>query len=318
MAHAEPRRQGMAGFLLVWAGQVVSTLGSNLTGFALAVWVYQRTGSATRFALIAFATMVPGLLLTPLAGVLVDRWDRRHALILSDAGAGCATLGLVVLIRQGHLEIWEIYLLMAAVSAFGALRWPAFSAATTLMVPSRHLGRASGMTQLGEAAAELTAPALAGVLLGVVGRQGIVLVDFVTYLAAIGTLLLVRVPSPPASAAGTAARGSLLREARFGWLFIRRRPGLLALLLVFAATGIGLGMVQVLLSPMVLAFTSAAVLGRVLTGAGCGMVAGSLVMSAWGGPRRRVAWILGLLALQGTVLLFGGWRPSAPLIALAA
>jgi DHA3 family macrolide efflux protein-like MFS transporter len=318
VAAARDRRQGVAGFLLVWAGQVVSTLGSNLTGFALAVWVYQSTGSATRFALIAFVTTVPGMLLGPIAGALVDRWDRRHALIVSDAGAGCATLGLLLLIRQGRLEIWEIYLLMAAVSVFGALRWPALSAATTLMVPARHLGRASGLMQLGEALAELVAPVLAGLLLGVIGRQGIVAVDFATFVVAVATLLAVRVPSPPASGVGVAARGSLLGEARSGWVFIRQRPGLLALLLLFAATGIGMGMVEVLLAPMVLAFASAAVLGRVLSVAGAGMLAGSLVMTVWGGPRRRVACILGLLLAQGAVLLVGGVRPSAPLIAAAA
>ena len=81
-------RRGMTAFLVVWAGQVVSALGSNLTGFALAVWIYQQTGSATLFALITLVTTVPGLLLLPFAGALVDRWDRRRAMIVADGGAG--------------------------------------------------------------------------------------------------------------------------------------------------------------------------------------------------------------------------------------
>lgn len=305
----------MTSFVVIWVGQVVSTLGSGLTGFALAVWVYQQTGSTTRFALIAFVTFLPGILLSPLAGALADRWDRRLAMIVSDLGAAGATLALVLLIWRGRLELWQIYLLMFVVSAFGALRWPAFAAATTLMVPKRHLGRAGGMTEMGEAAGELVAPLIAGALVMTIGRQGILLIDFATYLVAVIALLAVRIPPPPVTAEGAAARGSLLREALHGWWFIRRRPGLLALLLLFASTHVGLGMVQILLTPMVLSFASAAVLGGVLTVAGVGMLAGSLVMSAWGGPRRRVAGILGLLALQGTTLLFGGLRPSAPLIA---
>lgn len=310
--------RSMTSFVIIWLGQVVSTLGSGLSGFALAVWVYQQTGSTTRFALIAFVTVLPGMVLSPLAGALVDRWDRRSAMIVSDLGAAGATLALVLLVWHGRLEIWEIYLLMFAISAFGALRWPAFAAATTLMVPARHLGRAGGMTEMGEAIADLVAPLVAGVLVMTIGRQGILLIDFATYLVAVIALLAVRIPRPPATREGVTGRGSLLREAWQGWLFVRRRPGLLALLLLFASTHVGLGMVQVLLAPMVLSFASAAVLGEVLTVAGVGLLAGSLVMSVWGGPRRRVAGILGFLLLQGTTLLFGGLPPSAPLIAAVA
>jgi DHA3 family macrolide efflux protein-like MFS transporter len=308
----------MAGFVTIWLGQVVSTLGSGLSGFALAVWVYQTTGSATRFALIAFVTMVPGIVLSPFAGALVDRWDRRRLILASDLGAAAATLALVMLVRAGRLELWQIYGLMFAVSSFGALRWPAFAAATTMMVPARHLGRASGMSDLGEAMADLLAPLVAGALVATVGLQGILSIDLATYLAAVAALLVVRIPPPPVSAEGAAARGSLWREAWQGWRFIRRRPGLLALLLVFATTHVGMGMVQVLLTPMILAFASPAVLGRVLATAGLGMLAGSLVMSVWGGPRRRVAGILGLLVLQGVTLMVGGLRPNAVLVAAMA
>jgi DHA3 family macrolide efflux protein-like MFS transporter len=310
--------RGMTTFLVVWAGQVISALGSYLTGFALAVWVYQQTGSATYFALISLVTTLPGMLLLPFAGALVDRWDRRWAMILGDSGAGIATLALALLIWKGHLELWEIYVLMAVISTFGAIGWPAFSAATTLLVPRRHLGRASGMTQLGDASAQIIAPLLAGAMIVTIGRQGVVLLDFTSYVVAIAALLVVRFPRPPAAPEGTAARGSLWREARSGWSFIRQRPGLLALLVLLAITNSGTGMVQVLLSPMVLSFASAAVLGRVLTVAGCGMLAGGLVMTAWGGPRRRVAGLLGFLLLQGAVLPFGALRASAVLIGAGA
>jgi MFS transporter, DHA3 family, macrolide efflux protein len=308
----------MKTFLVIWAGQVISALGSNLTGFALGVWVYQQTGSATRFAFITLATTVPGMLLSPLAGALVDRWDRRWAMILADGGAGLATLALALLIWKGHLELWHIYVLMAIISAFGSLSWPAFTAAVTMMVPGRHLGRANGMTQLGEAAAQILAPLLAGAMVVSLGRQGVVLIDFVSYLVAVAALLVVRVPRPPASPEAAAAAGSLWREASSGWSYIRRHPGLLALLVLLAFTNLGLGMVQVLLSPMVLSFASPAVLGRVLTVAGFGLLAGGLLMSAWGGPRRRVAGILGLLLMQGLILPFGGLRASATLICAAA
>jgi DHA3 family macrolide efflux protein-like MFS transporter len=319
-AELPAERHGMTAFLVVWAGQVVSVLGSQLTGFALAVWIYQQTGSATLFALITLVTTVPGMLLLPFAGALVDRWDRRWAMILSDSGAGIATLALALLIWRGRLELWQIYVLMSVISCFSALRWPAFTAATTMLVPSRHLGRAAGLNQLGEAAAQILSPLLAGALVVTIGRQGIVLIDFASYLFSIATLLAVRIPRPPAvtGGEGAPAKGSLWQEARSGWSFIRQRPGLLAVLTLFAVTNSGMGLVQVLLSPMVLSFASPAVLGRVLTVAGCGMLVGGLVMSAWGGPRRRVAGILGFLLFQGLILPLGGLRASAVLIAAGA
>ena len=215
-AELPAERRGMTAFLVVWAGQVVSVLGSYLTGFALAVWIYQQTGSATLFALITLVTTVPGMLLLPFAGALVDRWDRRRAMIVSDAGAGIATLALALLIWRGRLDLWQIYVLMAVISTFSALRWPAFTAATTMLVPRQHLGRAAGLNQLGEAAAQILSPLLAGALVVTIGRQGVVLIDFASYLFAIATLLVVRIPRPPATGVrrpseGVAVAGSPLR-----------------------------------------------------------------------------------------------------------
>ncbi len=311
------KSRGMAAFLAVWAGQVVSSLGTGLSGFALGVWVYQRTGSATRFALITLVTTLPGIFLTPIAGALVDRWDRRRAMILSNAGAGCTTLILALLFWYGRLELWHIYLLLALGSAFGTLQWPAFSAATTLLVPKEHLGRAAGLTQAGAAVSVILAPVLAGVLVVRIGLQGVVLVDCATFVVALATLLCVHVPRAEVTAEGLATRGSLLREAASGWSYIRQRPGLLSLLGLSAASNFSVGMMQVLVTPMILSFTSAAVLGRVMSVAGVGMLAGSLLISVWGGPSRRVLGILGFMMLQGAILLAGGLWPSAILIAAA-
>lgn len=308
---------GLRTFLTIWAGQVVSVLGTYLSGFALGVWVYQQTGSASKFALIALVTTLPGMLLAPIAGALADRWDRRTAMIVSDLGAGCATLVLAALLWAGRLDLWHIYVLLSISSIFATLQWPAFTAATTLLVPREHLGRASGLTQAGNGFAEILAPALAGTLVGTIGLYGVVMIDVATFLVAVGTLLVVRVPRPAASAEGGAERRHLLREAAMGWTYIRLRRGLLALLVLLAATNFSMGLMQVLVTPMVLAFTSAAVLGRVLSVAGLGMLAGSVLMSAWGGPKRRVEGILGLLFLQGISLVAGGLRPNVVSITAA-
>jgi DHA3 family macrolide efflux protein-like MFS transporter len=313
-----PERRGMATFAVIWTGQVISALGSYLTGFALGVWIYQQTGSATLFAFISLATTVPAILLSPFAGALVDRWDRRWAMIVSDGGAAAATLVLALLIWRGRLELWHIYVLMTIISSFSSLSWPAFTAAVTMLVPSRHLGRASGMTQVGDAGAQILSPLIAGALLVSIGRQGVVLIDFISYFFAIVALLVVRIPRPAVTAEKIQERSSLWSEAKLGWSFIRERQGLLSLLLLLAVTNTGAGLIQVLLAPMVLSFASPDLLGRVLTTAGFGVLAGGLLMSVWGGPRRRVAGILGFLLLQGLILPIGALRQSIVLIATGA
>jgi MFS transporter, DHA3 family, macrolide efflux protein len=254
----------------------------------------------------------------PIAGALVDRWDRRRAMILSDVGAGLCTAGIALLLLAGRLQAWHIYLAMAISSLFSAFQWPAYSAATTLLVPKEHLGRASGMVQLGEAAAQIASPVVAGALMGTIGIQGVILIDLATLCLAVFTLLLTRVPRPVATAEGRAGQGSLWREATYGWTYIRARPGLLGLLLFFLMTNFASGFVQVLFTPLVLSFTTATVLGAILSMGGVGFLVGSLTMSAWGGPRRRVDGILGAACFMGMVLFAAGLRPNAWILGAAA
>jgi len=82
------RSKGMMIFSIIWAGQLVSTLGSGLTSFALGVWIYEATGSATLFAINMVIWILPNVVLSPVAGVLTDRWDRRLVMLFSDTGAG--------------------------------------------------------------------------------------------------------------------------------------------------------------------------------------------------------------------------------------
>lgn len=310
--------KGLKSFFIIWFGQSISLIGSGLTGFALGVWVYQRTGSVTQFALISLFTTLPGIVFSPVAGALVDRWDRRLAMILSDSGAGACTLSIALLVLSGQIQIWHIYLIMAVSSLFNAFRWPAYTAATSLLIPQEHFGRASGMVQLTEAIAQIASPVIAGVLVGVIQVQGVILIDFASFLFALVTLFVVRVPRPAATTEGKAGRGSLLEESAYGWRYIRARPGLLGLLLFFATTNFAFGIVTVLFTPLVLSFTTPAVLGVILSIGGLGFLAGSLAMSTWGGPKPRIYGILIFSLLQAAVLIAAGLPPSPVILALAA
>ncbi len=316
--HEAPKLEGMKAFLTVWIGQVVSLLGTGLTGFALGVWVYQRTGSVTQFALILFFGSLPGLVLAPLAGALVDRWNRRTTLIASDAAAAVITLILLLLLwdeSKNLLELWHLYLLTAIASVAGSVQWPAFSAATTLLVAKEHYGRASGLAQMAGAIAQIASPVLGAFLLLQVHLRGILLIDLATFGVAFVTWLLVRIPEPVRPPGGPAT--SLRQEAATGWTYLRERPGLLALLILFACTNFNVGMLQALLPPLVLSFAPATTLGSMLSAAGFGLLAGTLLTGAWGGPKRRITGIFAGLLVQGLLLLVIGWRPSAILIGAA-
>jgi MFS family permease len=308
------RLAGFSAFEAVWFGQLISYVGSGLTNFALGVWVFQRTGSVTQFALIAFFAGLPGLLAAPFGGALVDRWDRRLVMLWCDLVSGCRTLAVALLLLGGALRTWHVYVAVAVVSLLRALHQPAFIAATSTLVPRRQIGRASGMMQFGQAAGDTLAPLVAGMMIGAMGMAGVLLVDFATFLFAVITLVLVQMPRPAASAAALAARGSLAREAALGWTFIEKRPGLLGLLMYFAMCNLVFSIALVLVVPLVLSFSGPAVLGRVQAAAGCGLVAGSLVMSITGWPRRRIHGVLGFGLLLSVMLVVVGLRPSAPLI----
>lgn len=317
LKNLRPFTGGMGVFLVVWFGQMISLIGSSLTSFALGVWVYQRTGSVTQFSLILLSAMVPSILISPVAGALVDRWNRRWCMILSDSGAGITTVAMALLLTTGNLEIWHIYLAVSLSSVCKAFQLPAYTASTSLLVPKEHLPRASGMVQSGEACAQLISPLLAGFLLGIVQLEGVILIDFATFLFALTTLLLVRFPDAKNAAVPVDGKASLWREAVEGWTYITVRPGLLALLIVFAINNFVFGLIEVLFPPLVLSFTSVTVLGTIQSLGGAGMLLGSVVMSIWGGPRTLIRGVFGFAFLSQLCILALGLRADAALFALA-
>lgn len=304
-------------FLLVWFGQLISLIGSGLTNFALGVWVYQRTGSVTQFSLILLFAMLPSILVSPVAGAMVDRWNRRSCMILSDSGAAITTVAVALLLATGNLQLWHIYLAVSLDSVFKAFQLPAYTASTSLLVPKEQLPRAIGMVQSGQACARLVSPLLAGVLLGTIQLQGIILLDLATFLFSVTTLLLVRFPNAKTDAIPSAKKASLWREALEGATYIFVRPGLLALLIVFAVDNFVAGLVEVLLTPLVLSFTSVTVLGTIQSIGGAGMLLGSLIMSIRKGPQSMLPSIFAFDILAHLCILAFGFRTSFPLFAVA-
>jgi DHA3 family macrolide efflux protein-like MFS transporter len=284
------RPSGMRGLTIVLLGQAISILASSMTGFALSIWVFQRTSSATSLGIMQTAFTLPYLLIIPLAGVMVDRYNRKLMMMVSDLAAGLGTVAILILSTTGHLQVWHFYLVNVIIGLGNAFQWPAYSAAITTMVPKEQYGRANGMVSFIQAGPGVVAPLVAGALLPVIGLNGILLIDVVTFLFAIGALLIVHVPPPTQTVDGLEGKGSIWKEATFGFKYIFKRPSLFGYVMLLFAANTFLGFPNSVHVPMILLRTnnSSLILGAAETAGAISWTLGSVLMSVWGGPKRRM------------------------------
>ncbi len=303
-------------FITIWLGQLISFLGSDLTNFAIGIWIYQKTGSVTQLSLISLFIMLPGILIAPIAGAFVDRWNRRVCMIISDCVAMSCTIAIALLVTFGHLEVWHIYLGIALSSIFNTLGNLAYTASISSLVPKQHLGRASGMVQIADATAQLISPILAGVFLTNIGLRGIIAIDCSTFLISLIALISVKFPQITIT---TTQETPFSQQISYGWNYIYSRKGLLSLLIFFATSNFAISIAEVLIKPLVLSLTDAATLGIVLSLAGSGLMLGSIFMIVWGGPKtNRIFGVIGSEAIIGLCIICIGLQASIPLITTAS
>jgi len=288
------RPAGMFGFTIVWLGQIVSVLASSMSQFGLTIWMFEKTQSATALGLMQVFFITPFLLISPIAGVMVDRHNRKLMMMVSDLFAGLATVMILVFQALGILQFWHLYFTSVIYGLGMAFQWPAYSAAISTMVPKEQYGRANGMMSLIEAGPGVIAPMLAGALLPIIKLTGLLFFDVATFILAIGALMVVHVPQPPRTEEGEKGRGSILKEAAYGFKYIFARPSLLGLQLIFFAGNLFAGIGFTLLAPMVLSRTgnNSLMFGSVQTAGAVGGLIGGIIMSAWGGFKKRVHGVL--------------------------
>jgi hypothetical protein len=282
--------------------------------------MFEQTGQVTPIALNALFFSLPRVILSPIAGSVADRYNRRIVLILADTGAALATLAVAIILFSGNLQVWHIYLTTAISSAFSAFQEPAYRASITMLVPKKDLARAGGIQQIGFAIQTILTPLIASLLYLSVGLKGVILIDFATFFIAIGALALVRIPQPkPTTVIEEAGeKKSMWQDAAFGWKYLRKRPGLFGLLWYYAAVNFFLSLSGVLVIPLVLSYGSAADMGVIQMAGGAAMLIGGLVMGVWGGPKRYLIWgVLAAIAMSGFGYFIAGLRPSTWLIGLA-
>ena len=315
MENKSNRFTGMFGFTVVWLGQIISVLASSMSQFALTLFMFQATHSATAMGLMQVFYSVPFLLVSPLAGVMVDRYNRKAMMMVSDLGAGLATVCILVLQALGILQFWHLYVTAVIYGLGTAFQWPAYSAAISSMIPKEQLGRANGMMSLIEAGPGVVAPLLAGALLPLIKLTGILFFDVATFILAIGVLLIVHVPQPARTEEGMQASGGILKEAAYGFKYIFARPSLLGLQLIFFAGNFFMGIGFALLAPMVLSRSgnNSLMFGSVETAGAVAGLVGGVIMSAWGGFKRRVHGVLFGWMISGLGMAIIGLTGGLPI-----
>ncbi len=278
-----PRALVWARFVVLWAPQTLAITGRGLTTFALGVWVYERTHSVTLFAMLEVSAILPGVLVAPLIGWSVDRLGPRRAIILADAAALAAVVALELAFAYGVASPLLVYLIITAGALLTCMRWPAYTALVTLVAPPKRLPRAAALTQVAYAGQQVIAPAVAGVLIGVIGVSGVIAIDLAASIVALASLQFVKAETR------TIRGGEVWEDVRQAWRLIGDR-GLFRLAGYIFATYLPGGMVIALATPLVLTIAGPEALGVVLAAMGVGMLAGSIVASALakseGGIRR--------------------------------
>lgn len=315
-------KNGMKTFTIIWFGQFVSLVGTSMTRFALLIWLFEETNRATDVALLGFFAFVPYVLASPIAGVWVDRLDRRKIMILADLGAGIMTIGLLILFSTNQLQTWHLFLAEALTGVFEAFQIPAYIASTTMLISKKHYARAGGMRSLASSASQITGPILGGALLGFIGLQGVMGLDILTFLVAMVTLLLVKIPRPTAVSEEQESPTNTWQEIRFGLNYIWQRPGLRGLLTIYSGINFFAALTYFAILPTLVLTRNNGdelALATVQAALGAGGVIGSLVLSAWGGPRKQIHAVLAGAAISfwSGDMLFATGR-SVPVLVVGA
>jgi MFS family permease len=309
---------GMRSFYLVWGGQSISTLGSYLISFALGIWIYEETNSVSLLALNMLVFVLPELVLSPVAGAIADRFNRRTVMIVSDFGAALSSVFLLVVMSTSGLELWHVYAATTFNAICKAFQFPAESAALPQIVPAEQLGRANGLIEVSEAISYLFGPVLAGLLYvnSNVGIHGMILIDVLTFGAALITLLMVRFP-PPTRADGTQPKvGKIWDDIAYGWVYVFSRRGLFGLMLYFALLEFFQEFTYPLIQPLLLDIATPDTMGWSFTIMGLGMLVGMGIMSVWDSSKYRAVGMLVLGILEGFAMILAGSAPGLIVITI--
>lgn len=277
-------------FFTIWTGQAFSLLGSSLVGFALIWWLTDTTGSATVLATSAMLELLPMVFVGPLAGTLVDRWNRRLVMLAADSLTALATGLIILLAWTGEMQIWHVYALMLVRSTAGAFHMPAMLSSTSLMVPEEQLTRVQGLNQLLQGVMKIAAPILGALLIEFVPLHSVLSVDLLTAALAILPLLVIQIPQPKVDPASQQDHTSVWGDMRQGFSYVWKWVGLRNI--IFLAVLVNLvSLPAITLMPLLVKneFSGGAMqIASMQSAIAVGFLVGGLLLSVWGGFRRKI------------------------------
>jgi len=277
-------------YLFFWSGQLVSLLGSSIAQFVIIWWITLETGSALYLSIAAFLGLVPMIILTPFAGVLVDRWSRKALIGIADFLQALVTVVLIFLFWLGSVSIWQVLVLLTLRGIFQAFHSPAVSAIVPLMVPKAKLSRINGLNYLFTGAVTLIGPVVAALLLTFWKISQILWIDAITFMVAVIPLLIISIPS----VRKIQDKSSFKKDLGEGLAFIKNGRGFLPLLILATAVNFLLTPLSTLLPYYVKLDHLGEVsdLAIVMAFFQGGILAGGLLMSVMKGFKKKMVAIM--------------------------
>eukprot|EP00026_Physarum_polycephalum_P008032 Phypoly_transcript_08108.p1 GENE.Phypoly_transcript_08108~~Phypoly_transcript_08108.p1 ORF type:complete len:472 (+),score=54.03 Phypoly_transcript_08108:50-1465(+) len=301
-------------FLVLLLSQTLSSFGSSLTSFALGVFIFQKSNSVTQYALCTFFASVPNILISPIAGTVADKYDKKKIMIFADLACLAVTAWIAYLSYIDVLDFWHIYIACSLDSLFGAFQGPAFSSSISSLVAKKDYARASGMVDMGMGLSQLISPSFSGVLVTWWGLKSVMLVDLVTCALAVSSVLFVDIP--PKSKEKEKTKNPWREEVLLGWNYIKKSPPLIGLTLVYAIDNFTGCFIMELIPPLSLIISSAETFGYMSSTVGIGFLIGSICVSVWGCPKPYGKTIFAMLAIQGAIMTTGRMEPTVEIITI--
>lgn len=310
MAYETPN--SMKPFLVMFIGQVFSWIGSKLVQFALVWWLTENTRSASVLAFASIMAVIPEVFLSPIAGVMVDRWNRRHVMIFADISVSAVTVLLMFINLQGTMEVWHIYAVMFIRSIGAAFHWAAMQASTTLMVPKDHLPRTAGLFQALSGLSMIVAPPLGAYLLNVMSLLVILAIDVVTAAMAIAPLFFIYIPQPNTQVKKQGLR-SVFGDMTETVKYVLQWRGILLVGAIAMTINLLLAPAVSLMPILVTGYFNGGANDFALmqSSLGIGMVLGGITLGLWGGFKKGINTGLVALVLCGIGVIGVGFMPPA-------
>ena len=307
-------KQNFNRFLLLWAGEFVSSIGGGLTSFGLGVYVFEQTGSATDMALVTLLAFLPTLLLSVPAGVLADRYDRRLLMMLGD---GCSAVGILFILfcmLRGGASLTEICIGVTVSAVFSSLLEPSYRATVTDLLDAEEYSRASGMVSIAGSARYLISPILAGVLLTVSDIRLLLILDICTFFL---TVICTGVVRKGLTEKTTEEKEPFFKALRMGWQAVTEKRGVFLLILLSSVMTCFMGAFQILAEPLILDFENSITLGIGETVCASGMLVSSLVLGVKGIKKGYLKILSVSLTIAGIAMIIFGLKENIYLICAA-